>query len=746
MMPDEKKRARAHVHTSTRGVLFKPRQTKRVIFLCCLSLLLLFLPLLGKVFWRDSMNQDLLWANPDRKTDTSLYRQALNLYYEGKLGESIENLRRFVLEHPEDNGARLDLVVLLREAGSLKAAFRHLDLLCRKYPLNPDYKTEWFKTAYLLGESTLTAKQRGIFQKAILNRLASESQNETGELILWQGMTRANALHGKIVKGTEKNRVIQELKKALDAKVKTPLPNYALGLIYLEGKQYKEAEARLRQTLNKDAYFTAALYPLAQAYLGQGKTREAYNTLKKLCRLAPWDLQAAKDLEKLITDYPQLNTEEKAKRAEKIRITKALKVDPFQSNGAVIPEIRVGLGEGLQDLQIKTGGPFVLADSAGAKRITGTADTILSFHHRNGRIEIVRADGEILLNTDTALSLTYEEAQVNHTTTQKSSTTAVFNLQFGQGQYWAGEADRFYRGEIRFIPRKKGITVVNQVNLEEYLYSVLPAEMPASWPPEALRAQAIAARSYALANMGGFETRGFDVMGSVLSAAYKGAKNEHPATNRAVDSTRGQVMIYNGKVISAFFSANSGGHTESEQSVWGTHHPYLQAVPDKLLARKRPYLSPYELDQWIKTPARTYSSNASSSYRWQVLVPSAEIMRRISQKKELGLGKITSITTAGRGVSGRVEKIIITGTTGKYELTGDLNIRNKLGGLRSTLFTVQPQLGKDGLPEYFLFTGAGWGHGVGMCQTGAAGMATAGYHGEEILTHYYSGVEITTLY
>ena len=93
-----------------------------------------------------------------------------------------------------------------------------------------------------------------------------------------------------------------------------------------------------------------------------------------------------------------------------------------------------------------------------------------------------------------------------------------------------------------------------------------------------------------------------------------------------------------------------------------------------------------------------------------------------------------------------MKKILIKGTTGEYLLTGDLNIRTKLGGLKSTLFTIQPKLGADGLPEYFLFTGAGWGHGVGMCQSGAAGMAADGHSYQEILLHYYPGAQITQVY
>ncbi|HEY8343934.1 MAG TPA: SpoIID/LytB domain-containing protein [Bacillota bacterium] len=669
-----------------------------------------------------------VWAKPAPDSASSfLYEKAVSLYYQGKPAESINILRQYVLDYPEDNQARLDLVVLLREAGRLQEAYTHLDLLSRKYPRDQEYQSERAKTAYLLGQADL------------LRKLKAYGDPAEG-FHYWRNMGYLDFEH------QEKLKAVNALRSSPAAEAKSALTYYALGRAYLEQREYAAAEAHLREALRKDAYFNVALYPLAQAYVGQGKIRAAYDCLKKLCLLAPWDQTADAELTRLVANHPELTVDEQRAKAEKVIVTSPIRVTPFHSQGKTVPVIRVGLAENIQDLQIKTGGSFILVEEGGSAKVTGPAETILSVHAQDGKARITTGDGRVLLTTGSTVTLSYEDTVTSNpqASTKTVPTTAVFNLEFGKGQYWAGEADRFYRGEIQFRPGQKGITVINRLSLEEYLYSVLPAEMPASWPQEALRAQAIAARSYVLANMGSFAQRGFDVMGSVLSAAYKGAKNETQKTNWAVDTTRGQVMTYNGKVISAFFSANSGGYTESQKSVWGSDNPYLQAVPDKLLPQKDGRFSPYQLYQWVKTRPRTYSANSTSSYRWQVLVPAADIENRLGLGDKVG--RITAITTAGRGISGRIEKVIIKGENGDYELTGDLNIRNKLGGLRSTLFVVEPKYGKSGLPEFFLFTGAGWGHGVGMCQTGASGMAAAGYKGEEILTHYYSGVEITTLY
>ena len=141
----------------------------------------------------------------------------------------------------------------------------------------------------------------------------------------------------------------------------------------------------------------------------------------------------------------------------------------------------------------------------------------------------------------------------------------------------------------------------------------------------------------------------------------------------------------------------------------------------------------------------SYSSSPEyyhrSSYRWRLLVSADEIEARTGYS----VGDITGIRTGGRGKSGRVEKVLIKGTEGEKVIKGD-KIRKSLGGLRSSLFIILPKLGRNGMPEYFIFAGAGWGHGVGMCQTGAAGMAHEGFTYKEILNHYYPAAELEPIY
>lgn len=275
-----------------------------------------------------------------------------------------------------------------------------------------------------------------------------------------------------------------------------------------------------------------------------------------------------------------------------------------------------------------------------------------------------------------------------------------------------------YRGDIKIIPSSwnSGVTVVNDVALEDYVYGVVPYEVPYAWKPDALRAQAVAARTYAVYNKGRFASSGFDLTDDTRSQVYHGVNGEQASTNQAVDDTRGEIITYEGKPIDALFSANGGGYTENSENVWGNFVPYLRGVPE-------------EEHPVIDKP-------------WTVNIPITSL------QSTLGIGKLKNIKlshlkkgpmhVADRGISGRVLKIVFTGTGGTRTVTG--NRFQQLFGLNSTLFDLNVK-GKN-----VIVTGYGWGHGLGLTQWGAEAMAEK--HGgdkdyyKEILKHYYTGVSI----
>ncbi len=260
-------------------------------------------------------------------------------------------------------------------------------------------------------------------------------------------------------------------------------------------------------------------------------------------------------------------------------------------------------------------------------------------------------------------------------------------------------------GSVRLVPTASGIDVVNLVPLEPYVASAVASETPASWPREALRAQAVVARSYALHERTRRAAERFDLEANVLSQRY--AAGEVPASARdAAQATRGQVLVFDGAPILAAFHSSSGGATASAAEVWGREIPYLRSVssPD----------------------------DAAPDYFWSYEIPLSDLADAL---REAGLapGRIDRVAIAERSASGRVLAVSL----GALELSGR-NLREILGGraLRSSLFDARLE------GERVRFLGSGSGHGVGMCQWGASELARRGRTYRQILAHYYPGTSL----
>ena len=329
---------------------------------------------------------------------------------------------------------------------------------------------------------------------------------------------------------------------------------------------------------------------------------------------------------------------------------------------------------------------------------------------------------------------------------------------------------RPYRGFFRVETQDDGLLAINIVPMEQYLYGVVPREMPASWPMEALKAQAVAARTYALRNMNQRSGARYDVVSTQLNQVYGGLSDEQRRASQAVDATRGQVITYNGAPILAAYHSSSGGHTENVENVWGYPLPYLVGVKDV------DYDSPY--------------------YRWEVTY-TFEGLRTYLDRANLGVGDVFEVRLSDdRGVSGRPVEVTVIGSQGSRTVRSD--VFRRAVGLRSTKLdlevgdaTVQvPETRKAGRNEYvtivgaastderpltynmvlgagqearrvldatiagagftapvvLTFSGGGWGHGVGMSQYGARALAEEGRDYRAILTYYYTGVDLSEHY
>jgi stage II sporulation protein D len=313
---------------------------------------------------------------------------------------------------------------------------------------------------------------------------------------------------------------------------------------------------------------------------------------------------------------------------------------------------------------------------------------------------------------------------------------------------------RSYWGQVYVTVDKRGkLAVVNSVPSDRLLAGLVPAEIFPSAPRAALRAQTVAARGDVLAKIGGRHfVDPYLICATVHCQVYRGAGHEHPRTSEAVTATRGKVLVRSdGSLADAVYSASCGGHSEHNDNTWPVRaDPNLRGRLDADPAAHglqafTKGIHAGNLEAWLKTPARGYCGRSRynrEKYRWSVKIRAA---RMESLARSLVVGRVTAIKVLQRGVSGRARLVQVQGEQGNGQVRGELAIRRFFGNLRSSMFVVKP-VGSASPPAAFRFTGGGWGHGVGMCQTGAIGRAKAGQTYKQILKHYYPRSDLQPLF
>lgn len=270
-----------------------------------------------------------------------------------------------------------------------------------------------------------------------------------------------------------------------------------------------------------------------------------------------------------------------------------------------------------------------------------------------------------------------------------------------------------YAGDLRFLAENGKVRIINELPLEEYLRGVVPAEVSPTWQPEALKTIAVAARTYALFQMEQSSNRGWDVTDTIDTQVYGGLSAADPRSDRAVRDTEGQILIYDGAPILATYHASSGGHTEDASRVWSKDVPYLRAQVD---------------------PAPD-----ANTAPWRASVAMKEIERLL---KSIGyrVSKISDVSVIERTPSGRAETVRVRHSRGFIDLAA-AKLKALLGGQRihSTLFQIART------KTAVLFSGKGYGHGVGLSQLGAASLANDGVAYQQILYAYYPGTQLAHL-
>jgi stage II sporulation protein D len=361
-----------------------------------------------------------------------------------------------------------------------------------------------------------------------------------------------------------------------------------------------------------------------------------------------------------------------------------------------------------------------------------------------------------------------------------SCAFALDDVTIGIGFHWERKERQVFRGGFRLAKRAAGLTVINDVALEEYVTSVISSEMSASCPLELLKAHAVISRSwlwFPKANPSALETRpsrgldshevvrwygreahpDFDVCADDHCQRYQGiTKAFSPTAAQAVRATAGEFLRYHGAICDARFFKSCGGMTERYATAWEDEDiPYLESVYDGPLNSGQglpPYDSP---EEWIRSTPPAYCNTHDAEllarvlpgfdqetrdfYRWQVAYTPEELADLIKTRLAADLGPIRDLQALARGPSGRIYRLKITGER-EYIIVGkELEIRRALSRthLYSSAFVVDQEPGR------IVLTGAGWGHGVGLCQIGAAVMANEGKTYIEILRHYYRGTSVS---
>ncbi|WP_337638974.1 DUF4922 domain-containing protein [Prevotella sp.] len=396
--------------------------------------------------------------------------------------------------------------------------------------------------------------------------------------------------------------------------------------------------------------------------------------------------------------------------------------------------------------------------------------------------------------------------QYRELTFHPQSTDASFSLHdvtIGVNFHWERQETQTFLGTLRLVVDSDKVCAINELPVETYLESVISSEMSATSSIELLKAHAVISRSWLLAQIeqrrkqqtsagqNGFfsfirkddelikwydreDHTIFDVCADDHCQRYQGiTKATSPQVAQAIHATRGQILLNDNEICDARFSKCCGGATEEFQYCWeNIKKPYLVAVRDVANVQSKEDASTNlpdltieaNAEQWIRTAPESlcntndrqilsevlndYDQETTDFYRWHVTYTQEQLQDLVTERLKIDFGSIVDLIPVERGRSGRICRLKIVGTKQSFTIGKELEIRRALSDthLYSSAFVVDKDDVKDGVPQTFRLTGAGWGHGVGLCQIGAAVMGAKGYNYDQILLHYYRGAEIKKIY
>ncbi len=436
-----------------------------------------------------------------------------------------------------------------------------------------------------------------------------------------------------------------------------------------------------------------------------------------------------------------------------------------------IPELKIGICSG-KEISFTLNGQFM-------EPVSGT--------FLGGRFIAALSGNNIVLkgdpvNLESASGITLSPVYY------RTSSFTLHAVTIGVDFHWQRCEDQVFRGKIKFIQEDGKITAVNTISIEDYLTSVISSEMKATSSEELLKAHAVVSRSWLLAQIGkkGVKNnsiirtdneiirwydredhKNFDVCADDHCQRYQGiTRASTPAVVSAIKQTSGEVLTSDGTICDTRYHKCCGGVTELFENVWEpVSHPYLQKVIDNQNDSEG-----FDLDlekevnaeRWIfgnpdafcntsdkdvlSQVMNDYDQETNDFFRWKVTYTQKELSDLVMHRTGIDFGTINDLIPQERGASGRIKRLRIEGTARSIIVGKELEIRKSLSKshLYSSCFFVEKVTGEGGIS--FILHGAGWGHGVGLCQIGAAVMGSKGYTYREILLHYFTGAEIKKIY
>ena len=409
---------------------------------------------------------------------------------------------------------------------------------------------------------------------------------------------------------------------------------------------------------------------------------------------------------------------------------------------------------------------------------------------------IAETVGEGILITKGSESIKVDNNTIFTPSDLDSESFRLKGVLIGKQFHWQKKEVQVFLGSLKLMIEDGMLTVINIIPVEQYLESVISSEMNATSSPELLKAHAIISRSWLLSQMekskGIVDTNQkyeshiqteeeiikwydredhtlYDVCADDHCQRYQGITRMHAHNaQNAVARTRGVVLKYNDQICDTRFSKSCGGITEAFENVWEpVEHPYLKSIFDYKFENDgfdSNLKNEKASENWIKGNPHSYCNTkderilsqvlvdydreTTDFYRWKVQYSQEELSELIQLKSEIDFGKIVDLVPIERGYSGRLIKLKIVGTKKSLTIGKELEIRKLLSKnhLYSSAIVIEKLDIFDGIPAAFIFHGAGWGHGVGLCQIGAAVMGEMGFSFDEILLHYFKGTMIKKIY